>query len=297
MNAIKNEDMKKEKKQPICERIVSYETGMLLKKCGFDEICDGYYCSDFVHEGRSISLEEELDLKAEGRGGEVSEIKGGALTTHKCRNSWDWVGGDDCAAPRQSLVEEWLRVEHGIYIEIPFGFDEDRMVYGFVVRKPDETYVFSSDSVHLNRHEAVEFAIVFALEHLVALDDDCAGKKPDVRPVPCGTQWVHRKTGGIYTVVSGRSRMKTRDGWEDCVVYAPAGENEFEMFARSVFDFSDKFDMFSGKCCANCKNGVMRVEMDYGSVEVFARCSEPDDDAERLASSCCAGYEPINTGL
>lgn len=221
---------------------MSYETAMLLKECGFDEICDGYYYSETVHNGRHISFEEELDLRAEGRDGEISEIKGGMLSTDKCRNSWDWVGDDVCAAPRHGLVKEWLRVEHGVYIDIPLFFTDDgRVEHGFIVRRIKDRDVFRSDSVYPEYTDAMEDAIVSALNRYAGGDD--GDGEPDTPEVPAGTQWVHRKSGGVYTVVSGRARMKTSGGWADCVVYAPGYESEFEMFARPVPDFLAGFEM------------------------------------------------------
>ena len=88
------------------EEIVDYETGMLLKKCGFDECCNEFYYNDIQHNGKSISFDEQLDLVDEGRGNEIVEIKGGSIGSNWNRNSEDWLQEFCCSAPSLTLVEK-----------------------------------------------------------------------------------------------------------------------------------------------------------------------------------------------
>ena len=61
----------------ITEDYVTFETAKLLKENGFNVMCDSMYIPDIRHNGKSISFDEELDLKDEGRGDEIEVVEGG----------------------------------------------------------------------------------------------------------------------------------------------------------------------------------------------------------------------------
>ena len=101
----------------ITEDYVSFETAKLLKENGFDVACGSMYIPDIRHNGKSISFDEELDLKDEGRGNEIDIIDGGDI--------WDsWNFNSDNAEnvysrPSILLVWKWFLCEHNIEIH-PF---------------------------------------------------------------------------------------------------------------------------------------------------------------------------------
>lgn len=94
------------------EDYVSFEIAKLLKEKGFREWCRECYGTDVRHNGVSISFDEELDLKDEGRGDEIEYVEGGIMHNISCNNS----GKDMYAAPTLSIAMKWLREIHNIDI-------------------------------------------------------------------------------------------------------------------------------------------------------------------------------------
>ena len=149
------------------EEIVDYETGMLLKKCGFDECCNEFYYNDIQHNGKSISFDEQLDLVDEGRGNEIVEIKGGSIGSHWNRNSEDWLQESCCSAPSLTLVEKSLREKYKILIQIGHTIEGDDIWYSYSV-----TSVYDKCCTNINLRcskyeEAKSNAIKFALNHYI----------------------------------------------------------------------------------------------------------------------------------
>ena len=63
----------------IKEDYVTFDTAKLLKENGFNAMCDSMYIPDIRQNGKSISFDEELDLKDEGRGDEIEVVEGGGV--------------------------------------------------------------------------------------------------------------------------------------------------------------------------------------------------------------------------
>ena len=145
---------------------VTYETGMLLKKYGFDELCELYFSSDFQYEGRSISFEEQLDLISAMEEDKIVEIKGGHIGCHANKNSCDWMDDDTCSAPTLPLVEKWFRDKHGIIIQIRYAYKNNGDVeYTFSVTDTKTRKMFDCRDYFTSHEKAEDKAIEYAIEH------------------------------------------------------------------------------------------------------------------------------------
>lgn len=158
----------------IKEDYVSFETAKLLKEKGFKEWCSHCYCTDVRHNGESISFDEELDLKDEGRESEIEYIDGGCLDNFGCSNE-DYVDENVYAAPTLALAMKWLRNEKSTHIEVNIVFD--RCIrdwffgYGFYItslKAPDYEKLAECDyDGYRTYEEACEAAIKYCLENFI----------------------------------------------------------------------------------------------------------------------------------
>ena len=99
----------------ITEDYVSFETAKLLKEKGFKQWCGNCYGIDVRHNGKSISFDEECDLKDEGFGNEIEYIE--------CGRFYICGYGNDTedklyAAPTLQMAMKWLREIHNIILNI-----------------------------------------------------------------------------------------------------------------------------------------------------------------------------------
>lgn len=144
----------------IKEDFVSFETAKLLKEKGFREWCSDCYGTDVRYNGVSITFDEELDLKDEGRGDEIEYIEGGTLYNFSCNNSDE----DIYAAPTLYVVMKWLREVHNIAIETEW----EHLWYAYVkpmTSEPSEQDYYQCES---SKYEEVcEAAIKYCLENLI----------------------------------------------------------------------------------------------------------------------------------
>jgi len=147
--------------------LVSYKLGMLLKKCGFDELTPMLYHSDIQHKGRSISYDEQLDLIDEGKENEIVEVKGGCLWESYNRNSEDWVSKDCCSAPTLSIVEKWLREKYGIIVQIRFAYVKSGVEYTFSITDTKTKITFDSDNYFSKYENAESEAIEYTIKHYI----------------------------------------------------------------------------------------------------------------------------------
>ena len=97
----------------ITECYVSFEVAKLLKEKGFKEWCDHCYGVDVRHNGTSISFDEELDLKDEGRSDEIEYVEGGRFHHYWYRNDTE---DKLYAAPTPQTVMKWLEETHNILV-------------------------------------------------------------------------------------------------------------------------------------------------------------------------------------
>jgi hypothetical protein len=81
-----------------------------------------------------------------------------------------YAAEDSFAAPEQWQVVEWLRVNHGIWIQIEFGKDEDQIWFDWYIYKLELGYDYSNESSYSgfnSPQEATSAAINYVLNNLI----------------------------------------------------------------------------------------------------------------------------------
>lgn len=154
----------------ITEDYVSFVVSKLLKEKGFKQWCFHCYGVDVRHKGKSISFDEECDLKDEGFGNEIEYVEGGRLYDYVCNNrdkdAKVW------AAPTLWAAIKWLREEHNICITIypDKGKGYEAVLYDI---KDDVEIILQSFCIYGSHifgdsyEEACEEAIRYCLENLI----------------------------------------------------------------------------------------------------------------------------------
>ena len=105
----------------ITENYVSFEVAKLLREKGFREVCSRCYGIAVLHNGVHISVDEEFELKHEGRGNEIEYVEGGMFYDLNYKNSND--DADVWSAPTLWGAMKWLREVHNVTIvSIPISF-------------------------------------------------------------------------------------------------------------------------------------------------------------------------------
>lgn len=99
----------------IDNNVCSLDNAKLLKEAGFDEITKTMYCTDVRYKGKSISFEEELDLKAKGKENEIEHVKFGKTLWITNKNG---EYADTYSAPTIEEAIDWIRRTFDIYITV-----------------------------------------------------------------------------------------------------------------------------------------------------------------------------------
>ena len=103
----------------------NYETSMMLKAHGYDELCEMCYSTAIRHNGEDLSFDDEMDLKEEGRGDEIEYVPGGWVERCYNKNSELFADNEnDCSAPYIQDVLDWL-MKQGFYVAVDFYCDYD----------------------------------------------------------------------------------------------------------------------------------------------------------------------------
>jgi hypothetical protein len=89
----------------------TFEQGKKLKEKGFDVKCESYFLEDEIEY--SYPRPENWNLKT-----------------------------DTISCPEQWQIVEWLRINHGIWISIQIGHDENKVWYNVYLEKIELTYEF-----------------------------------------------------------------------------------------------------------------------------------------------------------
>lgn len=155
------------------EKICSLATAQVLKAIGYNKLAQFVYATDFRYKGKHISFEEELDLKAEGKGNQIEQIPFGDIV---CINNFNKENSDDsCSAPTIDEAAEWLRDNWKIYISVEPEYSKyyKKTIYwaiGWYFDDKDECYrklllIFKQDSYE----KAMDYAIRQAAEYIQQL--------------------------------------------------------------------------------------------------------------------------------
>lgn len=150
------------------EDYISFETAKLLKEKGFKQWCSRCYGVDVRYKGKSISFDEECDLKDEGLGNEIEYIDGGRLYDCGCNNSDEDSTG--WAAPTLWAAMKWLREVHKLYIVVRPYVTEEGFFSLFDVKSIKEKEIIvniRTKTGFTTYEEACEEAIRYCLENLV----------------------------------------------------------------------------------------------------------------------------------
>ena len=125
------------------EQLISFETAKLAKEKGFDEICLNYFYSDSTSSGNICESKFEIRNSTEHR---FIFIK------------------VECTAPTQSLLQKWLRENHGIHINIDFGLQWGYQLIpvGWYGEKFSENFIDGKD--WLSYEQALENGLLQALK-------------------------------------------------------------------------------------------------------------------------------------
>lgn len=150
------------------EDYVSFETAKLLKEKGFREWCRECYGTDVRHNGVSISFDEELDLKDEGRGDEIEYVEGGIMHNLSCNNS----DKDIYAAPTLSIAMNWLLDTYKLHIvPTPYPHEDGVFYWAYKIAFLDSetlaVMVVKQKSGFDSKENACEDAIKYCLENLI----------------------------------------------------------------------------------------------------------------------------------
>ena len=151
------------------DTICSVENAKLLKELGFDEIARNMYCADVCHNGKSISFEEELDLRCEGRENEIQYIKYGKLLM---MNNMNGEYDDTYAAPTVFEAADWIRRTFDIHITVVPEW-RGKTVYGtytYYFEPKQNDYAKLLTPQYFNSHEdCMQYAIKKVLEYVKSI--------------------------------------------------------------------------------------------------------------------------------
>lgn len=94
-----------------------YQESMLLKELGYNEPCGFLFEDGVIHNGKYLTFEDELDLKAQGRAKEIKRKHGDCVTDCYNTNDSDFMGKHNCSRPTLSQALRWLREVKEVHIE------------------------------------------------------------------------------------------------------------------------------------------------------------------------------------
>lgn len=92
----------------------SYETCMLLKKKGFNELCNAMYCDAYLYNGEYINSDHIYEYKDEGK--ELTIEHGGMFFDHANTNQDEWMSETSCSLVAQQVAVKWLFLRTNTYI-------------------------------------------------------------------------------------------------------------------------------------------------------------------------------------
>jgi hypothetical protein len=161
----------------ITEDYVNYESAKLFKEKGFKEWCSQCYGVDVRHNGKSISFDEECELKEDGKENEIEYIDGGKLYNYGFNNN---IEGKTYAAPTLQTAVKWIRNMHKMHIEIRITNHSissliNIVKYYWVVFSTEDCKWMAESTLHNPKafdtvEEAYENGIEYTLKNLIKDD-------------------------------------------------------------------------------------------------------------------------------
>lgn len=92
----------------------NYETCMLLKKKGFNELCQDFYCDAYLCNGEYINVDHIHEYEDEGK--ELTIKHGGLFCSHSNTNQEDWMNETACSLVPQQVAAKWLFLRTNTHI-------------------------------------------------------------------------------------------------------------------------------------------------------------------------------------
>lgn len=138
--------------------LISLETAILAKQAGFNEPCKGF---------------------AESKHGDVLNFVDDKYYVYRgykpFKSEWmqiiDEDNGKDTQfyiAPEQSLLQRWLRQEHGVHIEILLEEDAPYNKFYYRIMKVGQYFTLSHDALYFEKYEdALETALLAVLKLII----------------------------------------------------------------------------------------------------------------------------------
>lgn len=103
--------------QYYCNAYCSYETSILLKSLGFDDICKNVYGMGIFYHDEYIDFDEEQELIGEGKKDEIEYIPGGWIYGQMhSRNSDSLIKDNECTMPSYEQALKFLRNDYNIHV-------------------------------------------------------------------------------------------------------------------------------------------------------------------------------------
>ena len=146
---------------------------MKLKELGYNEPCDFLYEDGVTHNGKYLTFEEELDLKAERRAKEIKRIHGDCVTECYNTNNSDSMGKHCCSRPTLSQALRWLREVKEVHIEA-FPSMEHRWHVWIVYYRSHNQEDGKLDACDMEGHEMPTYEA--ALHHALLFQLTCMKK-------------------------------------------------------------------------------------------------------------------------
>lgn len=154
----------------------SIENCKLLKELGFIDIVDYLYCTDVKHKNKSISFEEELDLKDEGKTNEIEYVTYGKIISLTNSNAESY--GDAISAPTIFEAVDWLRRVHNIYVTVIPEYHHffKKTLYGtntyYFDTKEEEYLKLLTPNLQESFEGEMNYAIQKSLEYIKSLKEN-----------------------------------------------------------------------------------------------------------------------------
>lgn len=105
------------------KKILPYNLSMRLKKLGYNEGCHLLYTTAHRYHGEDLGLDEEYELRSEGKGDEIEYFPGEWIVDMWNKNDLDYISDDDCSAPIINDVIDWLESEHRVLVVVRPEFE------------------------------------------------------------------------------------------------------------------------------------------------------------------------------
>lgn len=142
-----------------------YETCMSLKKIGFNVWCNKFYGPYPHHNGEPLGSDEEYELRAEGRG---KEITSKIITQTWNHTNSMLVNKKSCSCPEINDVIDWIFENLNIVFTVIPYWNEDRLVWLCKVNHIKDGYIELMKTLlpYDNKYKAYAKGIKWTLDNI-----------------------------------------------------------------------------------------------------------------------------------